>query len=325
MHLAADIGGTKGNFALVDPGKACAIVQEFTLASADYGDFTAMIAAAMAKVQARPRTACFAVPGPVINGAAVMSTLGWSTDEAGLARTFALDSVQLLNDLVATASGLPRLSAEDLVVVHPGHPRASAPAKHEVRCVIAPGTGLGEAFCTWEGDRWHAHPAEGGHAGFAPRTAEQVDLWNFLHQREGFVSVQSVCSGMGIANLWQWLTARGQGAEPAAATGAINAAPDPTREILGRLGESERCRLAIGHFIDILAAEAADVAVRMIPAGGLYLGGGLPPRLVQQLTDGRFVRTWLSHPHLAYIHQAIPVRVVLNPKTALIGAIHHRG
>jgi glucokinase len=324
MHLAADIGGTKGNFALVDRARGGHVLQEFTLASRDYGDFTAMVKDAVGRCSTRPETACFAVPGPVLDGAALMTTLDWRADEGALARDLGLKAVHLLNDLVATASGLPLLPAADLVTIHPGAARGAGPARHELRAVIAPGTGLGEAFCTWEGDRWHAHPAEGGHAGFAPRTAEQADLWAFLHQREGFVNVQSVCSGMGLANLWEWLTARGRGAEPTATTGAINAAPDPTREILGRAGESERCRLAIGHFVDILAGEATDLAVRMLPSGGLYLGGGLPPRLVERLTDGRFLRTWLSHPHLAHIHQAIAVHVVMNPKTALLGAIHHR-
>jgi len=323
MHLAADIGGTKGNFALVDRAQAGRIIEEFTLVSRDYSDFTAMITAAIAKTSIKPRTACFAVPGPVIDGTVHMTTLDWRATEHDLAKDFALDAVHLLNDLVATASGIPMLPATDLVTVHPGSPRGTSPVAHEVRAVIAPGTGLGEAFCTWEGDHWHAHPAEGGHAGFAPRTEEQYDLWKYLHQREGWVNVQSVCSGMGIAHLWQWLSARGKGTESTAATSAINAAPDPTREILARVGESERCRLVINHLIDILAGEATDVAVRMLPMGGVYLAGGLPPRLVEQLTDGRFLKTWLSHPDIPHIHQAIPVRVVMNPKTALIGAIHH--
>jgi len=323
MHLAADIGGTKGNFALVDRATGGHVLEEFTLASHDYSDFTAMARMALSRVSAKPRTACFAVPGPVIEGAAIMTTLRWQADERSLARDLGLKEVHLLNDLVATANGLPLLPASDLITIHPGAPRSSAPTTHEVRAVIAPGTGLGEAFSTWEGNHWHPHPAEGGHAGFAPRSAEQADLWSFLHQREDFVNVQSVCSGMGIANIWQWLSARGSGNEPASVTAAINAASDPTPEIIRHIRESERCRQAIGHFVDILAGEAVDLTVRMFPTGGLYLGGGIPPRLVEFLTDGRFLRTWLSHPKLAYIHQAIPVHVVMNPKAALIGAIHY--
>lgn len=325
MHLAADIGGTKGNFALIDQEQSNRVIEEFTLASRDYADFTSMARAAVERATIRPRSICFAVPGPVIDGVVeVMAALGWQTDERTLARELDLERVDLLNDLVATASGLPRLPVRDLVTVHPGTVRTGGPLAHEVRAVVAPGTGLGEAFCVWDGQDWHAHPAEGGHAGFAPRSLEQADLWKFLHQREGFVNLQSVCSGIGIANLWQWLVARGCGAETAATTAAINAAPDPTREILARLGESERCRLVIDHWVDILAGEAADMASRMLPSGGLYLAGGLPPRLVDRLSDGRFLRTWLSNPHLAHIHRAIPVQVVMNPKAALIGAIHHR-
>jgi glucokinase len=325
MHLAADIGGTKGNFALVDRTHADRVIEEFTLASGDYGDFTSMVRSAIERASIRPQTACFAVPGPVTDGAVpVMAAQGWSTDERSLVRDLGLTSVHLLNDLVATAAGILSLPASELATLHPGSPRADGPVVQEVRAVVAPGTGLGEAFCIWDGHAWKVHPAEGGHTGFAPRSVEQADLWDFMFQREGFVTLQSVCSGLGIANIWQWLTARGQGIEPMTVTATINAAPDPTREILARQGESERCRMVLGHLVDILAAECADVAARLLPIGGVYLGGGLPPRLLDRLTDGRFLRTWFSTPQLGHIHQAIPVRVVLNAKAGLIGAIHHR-
>jgi len=327
MQLVADIGGTKGNFAIIDPAQPGRILAEATLASRDYPDLTALVRAYLDRSGHRPQRACLAVPGPVVAGRAVMATLDWVAEEGALARDLGLGSVRLINDLVATACGLPLLPAADLVTLHAGANRAdeSAPLPGEVRAVIAPGTGLGESFCTFDGARWGAHPSEGGHAAFAPHDDDGVDLWRFVHAREGFVTMQSVCSGLGIAMVWRWLSARGRGSEPAAVTAAINAAPDPTRELLGHLDTSERCRLAVERFVELLADEAADVALRLLPMGGIYLGGGLPPRLLPYLRDGRFVRRYLSHPELSYLHQTIPVRVVLNAKTALLGAVYHGG
>lgn len=321
MRLAADIGGTKGNFAIVDPVRPERLLAEASLASRDFPDLGALVGAFLARCGHRPTHACLAIPGPVVGGHAVMATLGWQADEGSLARDLGLERVRLINDLVATARGLPLLPDADLVTLHPGDRPADAPAPGEVRVVLAPGTGLGEAFCIWDGAGWTAHPSEGGHAAFAPHDEDGVDLWRFMRARQGSVCVQSVCSGLGIANLWRWLGDRGRGSEPAAVTAAIAGAGDPTRELLGHLEASERCRLAVERFVDLLADEAADLALRLLPMGGIYLGGGLPPRLLPFLRDGRFVERFLAHPELSHLHRAIPVRVVLNPKAALFGAV----
>lgn len=324
MRLVADIGGTKGNFALIDPAHPGRLLAEATLASRDFSNLTAMVRGYLAGAGQHAERACLAVPGPVIAGRAVMSNLAWEAEEGGLASELEMGSVRLINDLVATACGLPLLSASDLVTLHPGELAADAvPALGEIRALIAPGTGLGESFCAWDGARWGAFPSEGGHAAFAPHDEEGVDLWRFMRERARFVPVEGVCSGLGIAMLWRWLGARGRGAEPGAVTAAISAAADPTREVLGQLAASERCRLAVECFVDLLADEAADVALRLLPMGGIYLGGGLPPRLLPFLNDGRFVRRYLAHPELSHLHRRIPVRVVLNPKTALLGAVYH--
>ena len=324
MQLAADIGGTKGNFALVDPAQPGRMFAEATLASRDFPDLTSLVRAYLEHAGQRPARACLAVPGPVVAGRAVMATLDWVADEGALASDLGLGSVRLINDLVATACGLPLLPAADLVTLHPGEcDAAAAPVAGEVRAVIAPGTGLGESFCTYDGARWCAHPSEGGHAAFAPHDEDGVDLWRFAHARDGFVTMQSVCSGLGIATIWRWLGARGRGGEPAAVSAAITAAMDPTRELLAHLDTSERCRMAVERFVELLADEAADIALRLLPMGGIYLGGGLPPRLLPFLRDGRFVRRYLAHPELSHLHRRIPLQVVLNPKTALLGAVYH--
>lgn len=324
MHLGADVGGTKTNLALVDARDPTRLLCEAHVASRDYGDLTALVRAFMATSGAKARTACLAVPGPVLAGRAELTNLDWVCIEGELARDLGLDHVRLINDLVATASGIDALAPADIVTVCPGAGPIAAEAG-QVRAVIAPGTGLGEAFCVHNGERWLVRPAEGGHTAWAPRTEREADLWHWLFARDGFVSLENVCSGIGMANVWRWLRATGQGSETPALTERIEASTDPTRVIMEHLTTSERCHLAVEAVVDHLAGEAADLAVRLLPTGGIYLAGGLPPRLLPLLTGERFRQRFLGHPQLGHVHREVPVRVVLNPKAALLGTVANGG
>lgn len=324
MHLGADVGGTKTNLALVDARDPTRLVCEANVASRDYGDLTALVRAFLEKSGAKATTACLAVPGPVLGGRAELTNLDWICVEGELARDLGLDHVRLINDLVATASGIDALAPADVVTVYPGAGPVDAEAG-QVRAVIAPGTGLGEAFCVHNGDRWLVRPAEGGHAAWAPRTAAEADLWRYLFARDGFVSIENVCSGLGVANVWRWLGATSRGSEASSLTQQIEASTDPTRVIMEHLDTSERCRLAVEAVVDHLAGEAADLAVRLLPTGGIYLAGGLPPRLLPLLTSDRFRQRFLGHPQLGHVHREVPVRVVLNPKAALLGTVANGG
>jgi len=233
--------------------------------------------------------------------------------------------VRLINDLVATALGIDLLPASDVVTLHAGK-TVSEPELGQVRAVIAPGTGLGEAFCVHNGDSWLVRPGEGGHAAWAPRNLDDADLWNFLFERDGYVDVESMCSGTAVYNLWQWLSARQRGDEDPSLSEAIRAAADPTRVIMDAVDTSERRRLAVLAVVDHLANEACDVAVRLLPTGGIYLAGDLPPRLLPFLRSERFERRYLGHPTLGHVHHSVPVRVaiirvVINPKAALLGTV----
>ncbi len=320
MHVGADVGGTKTNLALVDARDPSRFLCEDHVASSDYGDLAALVRGFLARAGATARTACLAVPGPVLGGRAELTNLAWVCVESDLARDLGLRHVRLINDLVATATGIDLLPASDVVTIHPGA-GGVAPEAGQVRAVIAPGTGLGEAFCVHNGERWLVRPAEGGHAAWAPRSEVEADLWHYIYARDGFVSVESVCSGLGLANIWRWLGVRGRGSEAPSLTQHIHTAPDPTRAIMEHRADSERCALAIETVVDHLAGEAADIAVRLLPAGGIFLAGGLPPRLLPLLQGDRFLQCYLAHPRLGYVHRSVPVRVVMNPKAALFGTI----
>lgn len=320
MHLGADVGGTKTNLALVDAQDPTRLLCEDHVASRDYGDLASLVRGFLTRSGATARTACLAVPGPVLGGRAELTNLAWVCVEGDLARDLGLEQVRLINDLVATATGIDLLPATDLVTIHPGDGQV-VPEAGLVRAVIAPGTGLGEAFCVHNGDRWLVRPAEGGHAAWAPRTEIEADLWHYIYARDRFVSVESVCSGLGLANIWRWLGARGRGSEAPSLTQHIHASADPTRAIMDHRADSERCHLAIDTVVDHLAGEAADIAVRMLPTGGIYLAGGLPPRLLPLLQGERFRQRYLAHPQLGHVHRSVPVRVVMNPKAALFGTV----
>ncbi len=320
MHLGADIGGTKTNLALVADHAPQELLFEDHVSSRAFPDLVTMVRAFLNKSGLTARTACLAVPGPVFRGRAELTNLNWICVEKEIAQALGLQSVRLINDLVATALGIDLLPASDVVTLHAGT-TVNEPELGQVRAVIAPGTGLGEAFCVHNGDAWLVRPGEGGHAAWAPRSLDDADLWNFLFERDGYVDVESVCSGTAVNNLWQWLSARQRGDEDPEISASILTAADPTRVIMDSIDISERCRLAVLAVVDHLANEACDVAVRLLPTGGIYLAGGLPPRLLPYLRSERFERRYLGHPTLGHVHHAVPVHVVLNPKAALLGTV----
>jgi glucokinase len=237
--------------------------------------------------------------------------------EPELQKELHLNSVQLLNDLAAIASALPILDAADLHVLNAGeqvHGGAMA--------VIAPGTGLGEAFLTWDGSKYTVNPSEGGHADFAPSTATQVDLLSYLLERFEHVSVERVCSGSGIPNIYSFFKDSGYAAEPEWLAKKLAQADDPTPIIAraGMTGNCELCAATLGTFVSILGAEAGNLALKVWSTGGVYLGGGIPPRIVPYLQGERFMPSFVKKGRFSDVLARMPIYVIMNPKTALMGA-----
>jgi glucokinase len=320
LLLAGDVGGTKTVLGIFSeeqgPGRPLAVK---TYPSGAYRGLEAIAEEFLASVHLRVERACFAVAGPVAEGRARLTNLPWRPlGEPALAQALGLGSVRLLNDLEAIALGITQLGPGDLRVLH--RPRA---APGGAVAVIAPGTGLGEAFLIWTGDRYLAHPSEGGHGDFAPGTPREAELLGWLGRRHGHVSWELVCSGMGIPNLYDFLAETGSAAEPEGVAERIAAAPDRTRAIveagLDPGSGSARCAEVLELFCGILGAETGNMALTVLATGGIYLAGGLPPAILPVLGRGRFLARLHDKGRLSPVVAAMPVSVVTGP-AALTGA-----
>ncbi|HEX5386611.1 MAG TPA: glucokinase [Gemmatimonadales bacterium] len=324
MLLAGDIGGTKTELAIFDPASGPRRpLARAEFPSTQYTDLPTLAREFLATPAAIAtgigvRRACFDVAGPVLDGRAKVTNLPWRLDEIELSGALGLESVHLLNDLHAIAIAVPGLGPGD---VHTLNAVPAAPGG--VIAVIAPGTGLGEAFLVPDGARYRAFPSEGGHASFAPTTPEEVELLNDLMKRVGHVSWERVCSGIGIPNLYDHLRDRGHAAESPELAAALAAAADRTPLIsaagLRQPEPDPLAAAALDLFVAILAAEAGNLALKVLATGGIYLAGGLPVRLLPALVEGRFMRQFVRKGRFGELLAGLPVHVVMQ-RAALIGA-----
>ncbi|MGB9724487.1 MAG: glucokinase [Chloroflexia bacterium] len=317
--LAGDIGATKTDLAIfsVEAGPRLPLVLA-TFPSTAHAGLEALVGAFLAQSSLPVEHAVFGVAGPVLEGRVSTTNLPWEMEEGRLREVLGLRSVHLLNDLEAIASAVPHLEATDLYTLNPGRPTPGGTI-----AVIAPGTGLGEAFLTWDGARYRPHPSEGGHADFAPRNALEADLWRYLQARLGHVSYERLCSGLGLPNIYAFLKESGRASEPAWLTTRLRAVEDPTPVLIeAALGvrRCEICALALELFVSILGAEAGNLALKVLASGGVYIGGGIPPRILPALQQGNFLEAFRSKGRMEELLARIPVHVILNPRAALLGA-----
>jgi glucokinase len=228
----------------------------------------------------------------------------------------------LLNDLVATASGIPLLQAEDLHTLNAGHP-----VEHGTLAVIAPGTGLGEAFLTWDGTRYRTSPSEGGHVDFAPTNLFELELLRYMLTRFAHVSYELVCSGMGLPHIYAYLRDVALIDEPKHLAQQISCLEDPTPLIikcaLDTKFPSARCITTLETFTSILGAEAGNLVLKVLATGGVYLGGGIPPRILPFLDSERFSHAFRHKGRFSAMLADIPLHVITNPRLALLGAAYH--
>lgn len=326
MLLAGDIGGTKtvlGIFSAdVGPRRPLA---EKSYPSGDYGSLEEITAAFLAEVKLPIEAAVFGVAGPVIEGRAEITNLPWVMDEQRLADALGVQRTKLINDLDAIANAVPHLADEDVRTLIPG---AAVPGG--AIAVIAPGTGLGEAFLTCEGApgqpaRYRSHPSEGGHASFAPTDELQIGLLRYLMRRFGHVSFERVCAGIGIPNIYAYLRESGLAEEPGWLAEQLSVAADQTPVIvnaaLDTLRECPLCQLTLDMFIAILGAEAGNLALKVLATGGVFIGGGIPPRILPRLMGNqRFVEAFREKGRFADVLAQVPVQLIMHPRAALVGA-----
>ena len=319
MLLAGDIGGTKTDLAVFSPeaGPYSPVVQE-EVHTADYPSLEALAAEFLDRTKMPVERACFDVAGPVINGSVKITNLPWIMDEVSLAKGLDLKSVRLINDLEAVARAIPVLRPTDVTTLNVGQPVPHGPIG-----VIAPGTGLGESFLTWDGKAYEAHASEGGHADFAPTDEREIGLLRYMLDRVDHVSVERVCSGIGIPSIYEYLRDIEHIPESPEVARLIAAAKDRTAAIVNSAVETDNpsklCAATVDTFISILASEAANIALKVLATGGIYIAGGVPRHMLSALRGPRFMESFKRKGRFADLMKQIPVHIVIT-RAALLGA-----
>ena len=318
MILAGDVGGTKVELALYDfaSGKL-QLLKDERFPAREYSGLEAVVRAFFEKNGAPQVTAaCFGVPGPVRNGRLKLTNLPWLLDARELQRALAIDHVFLINDLEANGYGIPELGQEQIFTLSEGDPSTLGN-----RGLLSAGTGLGEAILMWNG-RMHVPVAsEGGHCDFAPRNEVEIDLLRYLQRKiGGRVSFERVVSGMGIQNVYEFLR-DDQGMTESPELRERMAGEDPNA-VIGELGsgKDELCTRTLDIFVSAYGAEAGNLALKVLSVGGMYVGGGIAPKLLNKLREGSFMKAFTDKGRLSDLLVQTPVRVILESRAALLGA-----
>jgi glucokinase len=320
MILAGDIGGTSTRLAVFElRNNALREVVEQTYASRAHAGLREIVSRFVTEHRPDIAHASFGIAGPVVDGRVKTPNLPWVIDAQELADELGLAAAALLNDLEANAYGVAALTASDLVTLNAGAPGVAGNA-----AVIAAGTGLGEAGLYWDGRRHRPFAAEGGHADFAPRNAVEIELLRYLLQTHEHVSYERVLSGPGLHNIYKFLRDTGWGKECAAVVEAMGSR-DPAA-VISQAGLDGSCRLCVRSldlFVAIYGAAAGNLALKVMARTGVYIGGGIAPKILAKLKDPAFMDAFTAKGRLKPLCESIPVRVILNPKTALLGSARY--
>lgn len=316
MLLAGDIGGTKTNLAIYSSDGGLSPRSQAAFRSTDYASLQAIVSDFLADTGMSVDRAVLGVPGPVVDGQSSITNLPWVVGEAVLQQALGLKEVKLINDLEATAYGVPHLPPADLFVLN------DAPPQSGTKVVIAPGTGLGEAILFFQDGQYHVIPSEGGHTDFGPKNLFEIRLLRYLMGRFGHVSYERICSGKGLPNIYAYFKKQRFAEELPEMAKALRKAADPTPIIVQKAmaGECELSIATLNTFVSILGAEAGNLALKVMATGGVYLGGGIPPKILTKLKDGTFLASFVNKGRFADTLARIPVYVILNDETALLGA-----
>ncbi|BAV09608.1 glucokinase [Filimonas lacunae] len=322
--LAADVGGTKVNMALCYvTDEKIEIIHSVKYASQQYASFTDIIKAFLAEEKVeQPDKIGIGVAGPVIDNTVEFTNLNWvvSAKEIAEVAGVPVEHVALINDLEATAYGLPCLSDDDILTIHAGEPGHSGNA-----AIIAPGTGLGEAGLFYDSNGYHPFATEGGHCEFAPRTEMEAQLFSYLKVKHRRVSWEHVVAGPGIYRLYYFLRDVLKREEPEWLKKEIEEKGDPSA-VISEAGLQKRapiCEEVMQLFVQQLAREASSLVLKMKATGGLFFGGGIPPKILPLLKDPNFYETFIDCGRMQELVAKVPVKIILNDKSALYGAAYY--
>jgi glucokinase len=316
--LAGDIGGTKTILRLNEVQADCGTtIAERTFVSAHYPHLNPMVLEFLAEVGGeRPRSACLAIAGPVINNRSRLSNLDWELDAEEMAQTLQIPQIQLINDFAAVGYGILALEPEDLCVLQDQPTVPQQPI-----AVLGAGTGLGEAILVWQQYQYQVLPIEGGHADFAARNPQEIKLLEYLLAKHEHVSVERVVSGLGIHTLYQFL--RDTHFAPESPTIVAEMREQDPSAVVSRHGLSQSdplCSEALNMFVAAYGAEAGNLALKSLPMSGLYIAGGIGSKILPKLQDGSFMGNFLDKGRLRPLLEKLRVSLVLNPRVGLIGA-----
>lgn len=315
MILAGDIGGTKSHLALFsESAEGLEFVREELFHSSDFTSVEDLLRHFLGS-DAWLTAVALGIPGPVVDGRARATNLPWSVDTRALRDTFKCDLILLLNDLEATAHGIATLGSDQLLTVNAGVPKPGNMA------LIAAGTGLGEAALHWDGQQHWPSPSEGGHSDFAPRNALEVELLEWLIVQFGHVSWERVLSGPGLGNLYRFLRDTGKATESAdAAKKMVNSDPNAVIAELGLAGTDKLCTQALDLFVTLYGSEVGNLALKALSLGGVYIGGGIAPRIAPKFREPGFFDAFHNKGRMSELLIGMPVHVILDPNTGLYGA-----
>jgi glucokinase len=320
MILAGDIGGTKTNLAYFKEEDGHVVpVHMRSYPSQHYDSLREIIDAMQRELPERITAAAFGVAGPIVEGRSKLTNLGWEVVADEIRAGLELPEVGLLNDLEATAYGVLHLPEADRVTMQSGEVR-----NHAAIAVIAAGTGLGEGALIWDGTRYRALPSEGGHTDFAPRNELEMDLLRFLLTKFKRVSYERVLSGSGFVNLYEFFRGRARDPEPAWLTEQF-ATSDPAVAIstAGLERKDPVCVQALDLFVSLYGAEAGNLALKVLATGGVYIGGGIAPKILSRIREGGFLEAFTNKGRHSPLLRSMPLSVILNDKIALYGAAHY--
>jgi len=321
MIIAGDIGGTKTNVALFEDNgsEVGPVLRQQKFPSSGYNSLEAILKEFIGDTKLEFTGACFGIAAPVIHGYAKTPNLNWTVSAASLAEVLKVERVGLINDLEATAFGIPSLNSSQLLTLNPGNPRHDG---H--RALIAAGTGLGMAGIFYRHGEYYPLASEGGHSDYAPHEPDEIELLQYLKGKFGkHVSWERVLSGPGLFNIYSFLLDRGDFEESAELARQIHSGDKAAAVCEAALGnKSALATKALDMFVDSYGAAAGNLALLMMAEGGLYIGGGIAPKISEKLKDGMFMKAFIDKGRLSSVLTNIPVHVILEDKTALFGAAH---
>ncbi|MCB1110481.1 MAG: glucokinase [Chlamydiia bacterium] len=319
-YLAGDIGGTKTHLALyIEEKGKMECVKEEKFPSKKYPNLRSIVKEFLEGQNLSVAKACFGIAGPVKKGKSQATNLPWLIDAEELKTELHFEKVSLINDLEANAYGLNMLKEEEFYVLNTGDPKAEGN-----QAMVSAGTGLGEAGIYYDGRRHYPFACEGGHTDFAPRNDREDALLRYLRKRFGHVSYERILSGPGLYNLYQFMVETKQVSEKEETYKEI-ASGDAPRLISekGLSGASKACSQTLELFVSIYGSEAGNVALKMLALGGVFIGGGIAPKIMGVLKRGDFFHSFTGKGRFSHLLEAIPIKVVLNDRTALLGSTYY--